>query len=266
LLLLLLEAVLRLFGYGHATTFFLRKTVNGEDLWIQNDHFAERFLGREMARQPFPLAFPRARPSNTIRIFVFGESAAFGDPQSEFGLPRMLQVLLEPIGKKQEAEPHFREALKDRINTAGSYKALGQLCYEKGWLADAAKNFTDALRLDPSDATTHVNLGLTLGMLNRQADARAHYAEAVRLDPNLAEAHARLGLELGRRGDDAAAVAQFSEAVRLKPDYLEARLNLGIALSKQQRMTEAREQFQEILRRNPTNAVARKYVMSLEEK
>jgi tetratricopeptide (TPR) repeat protein len=177
-----------------------------------------------------------------------------------------LAKALEAIGKKQEAEPHFREALKDRINTAGSYKALGQLCYEKGWLADATKNFRDALRLDPSDATTHVNLGLTLSILNRQAEARAHYAEAVRLDPNLAEAHARLGLELGRQGDDAGAVAQFSEAVRLKPDYLEARLNFGIALTKQQRMTEAREQFQEVLRRSPTNAVAHKYVQSLEGK
>jgi tetratricopeptide (TPR) repeat protein len=177
-----------------------------------------------------------------------------------------LAKALEATGKKQEAEPHFREALKDRINTAGSYKALGQLCYEKGWLADAAKNFTDSLRLDPSDATTHVNLGLTLGMLNRQAEARAHYAEAARLDPNLAEAHARLGLELGRQGDDAGAVEQFSEAVRLKPDYLEARLNFGIALTKQKRTTEAREQFEEVLRRSPTNAVARKYVLSLEGK
>ena len=86
-LFLTLEAALRLFGYGHPTSFFLRKTFNGQDIWIQNNHFAERFLGREMARQPFPLAIPAARPPNTIRVFVFGESAAFGDPQSEFGLP-----------------------------------------------------------------------------------------------------------------------------------------------------------------------------------
>jgi tetratricopeptide (TPR) repeat protein len=170
----------------------------------------------------------------------------------------------DATGKKQEAELHFREALKDRINTPASFKMLGQVSFEKGWLAEAARNFSDALRLDPSDAVTHLNLGLTLGKLNRQPEARAQYAEAVRLDPNLAEAHARLGLELGREGNDAGAVEQFSEAVRLKPDYLEARLNYGIALTKQQRTAEAREQFQEVLRRNPTNAVARKYAISLE--
>jgi tetratricopeptide (TPR) repeat protein len=94
-LFLLLEGALRLFGYGHPTSFFLRKTVNGQHIWIQNDHFAERFLGREMARQPFPLAISADRSPNTVRVFVFGESAAFGDPQSEFGLPRMLQAVLE---------------------------------------------------------------------------------------------------------------------------------------------------------------------------
>src|SRR5262245_1825247 len=88
-LFLVLEGVLRLFGYGHPTTYFIRKTVNGQDAWIQNDKFAERFLGREMARQPFPLAISAVRSPNTVRVFVFGESAAFGDPQSEFGLPRM---------------------------------------------------------------------------------------------------------------------------------------------------------------------------------
>jgi tetratricopeptide (TPR) repeat protein len=177
-----------------------------------------------------------------------------------------LAKALDGMGKKEEAELHFREALKDRINTPGSYKALGKVCFEKGRLAEAAKNFNDALRLDPSDATTYVNLGMTLGLMGHPVEARAQYAEAVRLDPNLAEAHARLGLELGRQGDDARAVEQFSQAVRLKPDYLEARINFAIALTKQQRTAEAREEFQEVLRRSPTNAVARKYVMSLEGK
>jgi tetratricopeptide (TPR) repeat protein len=94
-LFLLVEAALHLFGFGHPNLFFLRKTINGQNIWIQNDKFAERFLGREMARQPFPLTFCEVRPPNTIRVFVLGESAAFGDPQSEFGLPRMLQAILE---------------------------------------------------------------------------------------------------------------------------------------------------------------------------
>src|SRR5215831_7454866 len=32
---LLLEAALHLFGFGHPTSFFLRKTINGQNVWIQ---------------------------------------------------------------------------------------------------------------------------------------------------------------------------------------------------------------------------------------
>src|ERR1051326_5490822 len=94
LFLLLLEAGLRLFGFGHPISLFLPATINGQRAWVQNDRFAERFLGREMARQPFPFAISQERAPNAIRVFVFGESAAFGDPQPDFGLPRLLQALL----------------------------------------------------------------------------------------------------------------------------------------------------------------------------
>lgn len=48
-----------------------------------------------MSRSPYPLSITLQKPSGTIRIFVFGESAAYGDPQPRFGLPRMLQAMLE---------------------------------------------------------------------------------------------------------------------------------------------------------------------------
>ncbi len=170
---------------------------------------------------------------------------------------------LEALGRGAEAQTHYRKALQNRIRTPGSFKALGQFCFEKKWYSEAATNFADALSLDPSDAATQVNLGLTLALLGRPADARGHYAEAVRLDPNLAEARMRLGTALGQAGNDAAALEQFAAAVRLKPDLLEARLDLGIALTKQHRNEEALAQFQEVLKRYPGNPVALRYAQAL---
>ena len=95
LFLMLLEAGLRLFGVGYPAAFFLPMQVNGKGCLIENDRFGWRFFGSEMARTPFPLLFPKVKPPGTIRVFVFGESAAFGDPQPEFGLPRVLEALLE---------------------------------------------------------------------------------------------------------------------------------------------------------------------------
>jgi len=48
-----------------------------------------------MARTPAPIFLPQIKPPDTVRIFVFGESAAFGDPEPRFGLPRLLQAMLE---------------------------------------------------------------------------------------------------------------------------------------------------------------------------
>jgi tetratricopeptide (TPR) repeat protein len=95
LLLLVLEAGLRLAGAGHPASFFLPMRINGKDCLIENARFGWRFFGPEMARSPFPLAIPRIKEPDTVRVFVFGESAAYGDPQPEFGLSRVLQALLE---------------------------------------------------------------------------------------------------------------------------------------------------------------------------
>ena len=94
LFLLLLEAALKLGGFGYATSFLLPSTVAGKTVLIQNNHFGWRFFGPQMARNPADFAIEQPKPPGTVRIFVFGESAAFGDPQPEFGLPRMLQTLL----------------------------------------------------------------------------------------------------------------------------------------------------------------------------
>lgn len=93
--LLLLELGLRLAGIGHPMSFFLPMRVDGKACLIENDRFGWRFFGPEMARAPFPFVIPQAKPPNTIRVFVFGESAAYGDPQPEFGLSRILAALLE---------------------------------------------------------------------------------------------------------------------------------------------------------------------------
>jgi len=95
LFLLFLEAGLSWAGIGHPMSFFLPMQVNGKDCLIENDRFGWRFFGPDMARTPFSLVFPKVKPPDTIRIFVFGESAAFGDPQPEFGLCRLLEALLD---------------------------------------------------------------------------------------------------------------------------------------------------------------------------
>ena len=95
LFLFLLEFALRLSGFGYPTGFLLQFKQGNHKYYVQNNRFGWRFFSRRMARVPQPIFIPQVKAPGTIRIFVFGESAAFGDPQPAFGLARMLQAVLE---------------------------------------------------------------------------------------------------------------------------------------------------------------------------
>ena len=46
-------------------------------------------------RSPQFVSLPAKKPAGVVRIFVFGESAAMGDPRPAYGFPRQLATLLE---------------------------------------------------------------------------------------------------------------------------------------------------------------------------
>jgi tetratricopeptide (TPR) repeat protein len=94
LLLAVVELGLRLAGFGHPTAFLLPSVNNGRKTFVQNNQFGWRFFGKRLSRTPNPISILREKPRDTVRIFVFGESAAFGDPQPAFGLSRVLQATL----------------------------------------------------------------------------------------------------------------------------------------------------------------------------
>jgi tetratricopeptide (TPR) repeat protein len=94
LLLALVELALRVAGFGYPTDFLLSSADHGHPTFVQNNKFGWRFFGKRMSRTPSPISILQDKPADTTRIFVFGESAAFGDPQPAFGLPRVLQATL----------------------------------------------------------------------------------------------------------------------------------------------------------------------------
>ena len=113
LLLAALEGVLRLVNFGYETDFFIERVENGRTILIQNDNFAWQFFPRSLARNPSPIRFPKEKESGVTRVFLFGESAALGDPKPAFGMARFLQVLLEERypGDKFEVIPAAMTAI-----------------------------------------------------------------------------------------------------------------------------------------------------------
>ena len=98
-----LELGLRWFGYGYPASFFLRYNIDGQGYYVPNDEFGCRFFPPAIAREPTPQRMAVKKSPDTYRIFVFGESAAMGDPDPSYGMGRYLQVLLQ----ERYPEIHF---------------------------------------------------------------------------------------------------------------------------------------------------------------
>ena len=90
-----LEASLRLGGYGYNPNFFKHLRIGSEDFFVQNEDFSFRFFPKATVRNPGPVRFPAHKAPGTFRIFVLGESAAMGDPAPSFAPSRYLEMLLQ---------------------------------------------------------------------------------------------------------------------------------------------------------------------------
>ena len=86
----LIEGVLWAMGYGFPTAFLVK--AESGDAYLPNPKFAWRFQCNET---PDPFVIPAAKPSVTVRIFVFGESAAFGTPDPAYSFSRILELMLQ---------------------------------------------------------------------------------------------------------------------------------------------------------------------------
>lgn len=93
LLLVVVELVLRGVGFGYPTSYLIPKA--GAPGWlVENAQFGRRFFPAGLLRVPPPTLVSREKAPGTVRVLIFGESAAMGDPQPAFGVARYLEVLL----------------------------------------------------------------------------------------------------------------------------------------------------------------------------
>ena len=90
--LVVLELVLRLSGYGYHTHFFEAHQDAG--YLTTNPRFVWQFYSPQTATTPTALRFPAVKVPGTRRIILLGESAAAGTPDPAFGFSRVLEVML----------------------------------------------------------------------------------------------------------------------------------------------------------------------------
>jgi tetratricopeptide (TPR) repeat protein len=122
--------------------------------------------------------------------------------------------------------------------------------------------WSQAVRVNPSDAVAFVNLGEALRLAhevptaNDLESALHQFSRAVQLDGNDPKARNGLGLTLLQRGQPVLALEQLNRAVELDPRNARYRCNLGLTLAGFGRLAEAAAQYREALRLAPDLAHA----------
>jgi len=102
LFLVLAEGVLRGFGFGRPTAFLIPSS--GGDALVANREFGRRFFPKKLAREPALIHLPANKDPGALRLLVLGGSAAQGVPDPDFGLSRMLEVMLEDALPQRRVE------------------------------------------------------------------------------------------------------------------------------------------------------------------
>jgi tetratricopeptide (TPR) repeat protein len=143
------------------------------------------------------------------------------------------------LGRLEEAQASFRQALAISPTFAEAHNNLADLHLELGRLDDAAAGCRRALELRPDYAEAHQNLGKALLRMGQIDEAMVSCRRALEIKPEFAEAHNTLGSALLRQARLDDAVASFRRALAISADFAEARVNLANALRSIGRLDEA---------------------------
>lgn len=118
---------------------------------------------------------------------------------------------------------------------AGFSLVLSDYATENG-LPDLA---SEAVRLSPSDPQAHYSQAVVLWKVGRLAEATKEFENAVALRPSDYILWLDLGYARERNGDQESALAAFKEAARLAPNYARPRWDIGQLLLRAGRRDEA---------------------------
>lgn len=171
-------------------------------------------------------------------------------------LPNLLGAANAGLGRLDQAERSYREALRLKPDYAEACNNLAVVLYELGKFPEAVATCKKALELKSNFAEAFNNLGNILNELGDFREAVANYRKALEINPDYAEAHGNLGNALSNVGDPDAAILSFKRALQINPEYAGAYNNLGNALNDLGKSEEAIATFQTALQLKPDFAAA----------
>lgn len=205
-------------------------------------------------------------------------------PVGNIWLHRRYVVFGKHYKARQEADNLYHEALwLDDEESARSIELLTEAIalnpreasyytnrgIARDYLGDAdgaLADYNQALRLRPKVAATWNNRGFLRYKQQRFAEAIADFDRAIALDPDYPEPLVSRGAAYGTLGEHERALADFQRAIYIAPDFLLARVNRAAYNMNLGHLDEAREELLEVLDLDPddrSRSLAEQYLQMI---
>jgi tetratricopeptide (TPR) repeat protein len=167
---------------------------------------------------------------------------------------------LQEAGREDEAAKEFAEAVRLNPGSAKAHVSLGSLLTTKGELDQAESHFEQALRIEPKNAEYHSGYAYLLDQLGRKDQAASECETAIRLAPKSAQAHYGYGAFLEKHGQPDEAIAKYRQTLQLDSSHVDAHIDLGGLLLEKGELTEAQGHFEKASELNPKLAQPHNYL------
>jgi predicted O-linked N-acetylglucosamine transferase (SPINDLY family) len=217
----------------------------------------ECLLGSRVNSVPLRLTLGDcARKSN--RIHRAGEwygSVLEIDPDNFAALCNYGSVMLAEK-KFNDAEAHFREAIRVNSEKKQLLTSLGTALFEQKRYDEAAECFKDAIAGGVSDITSGIALLRAL-LMGGKCDQAKELIDTISIQfPGSPQLYNATGNAYRECGNETIARDYYVKALQLQPDYSEAHYNLGCILRQWNSLDEAMSCFKNAVRFDPRNITA----------
>ena len=163
----------------------------------------------------------------------------------------MMGASLAKLGKNQDAERSFREAISRYPHHLAAYHNLGQLYIEQQSHAQAIAVLKDGLNVFPKSEHLLRALGTVYQLSGHLQDAHVTFERWVQLWPESDEAYAMLGDSYLESGEYGPAVTNLRKSAELSPRSPRVQYLLALAHSYLGQVTESQACLRRVLELDP---------------
>ena len=163
----------------------------------------------------------------------------------------LMGLMAHAYGNLDLAIDHLRRACQAPRVLPTYLSNLGEMCRQKGLLAEAEQAARRAVTLDSAMVAGWNNLGIILQEAGKLEESLSCLERVLTLQPGYPEAHNNIGNTLKRLGQLQRARTHYQEALRLMPAYAEAMSNLSHLLNDLGQSDEALELARRAIEANP---------------